>query len=127
MTDGTVVDPQVSRPPFVVGVGASAGGLEALQRLFEKTRPTGAFAFAVIQHLSPDFESVMGELLAPHTPLTVVRAQHGMRLEPDHIYLMPPRHEMAVHDGCLCLTERDPVARLRWPTSPFTARARTGS
>ena len=96
------------RPQFVVGVGASAGGLEALQRLFEKTQLTGAFAFVVIQHLSPDFESVMGELLAPHTPLKVVRAQHGMHLEADHVYLMPPRHEMAVADGQIRLTERDP-------------------
>ena len=97
--DGTsnVVDeaPQSGRPPFVVGVGASAGGLEALQRLFEKTKPTGALAFVVVQHLSPDFESVMGELLAPHTPLAVTRAEHGMKLEADHIYLMPPRHEMS--------------------------------
>ena len=58
----TSVDPPASRPPFLVGVGASAGGLEALQRLFEKAQPTGALAFAVIQHLSPDFESVMGDL-----------------------------------------------------------------
>jgi len=69
----TPVDADTDRPPFVVGVGASAGGLEALQQLFEKTRATGGFAFVVIQHLSPDFESVMGELLAPHTPLTVGR------------------------------------------------------
>jgi two-component system CheB/CheR fusion protein len=93
--------------------------LEALQRLFEKTRPSGAFAFVVIQHLSPDFESVMGELLAPHTPLTVTRAQHGMRLEADHIYLMPPRHEMAVQDGELRLTERDPSKGLFLPIDVF--------
>ena len=87
MTDESLTPAETppQRPPFVVGVGASAGGLEALQRLFEKTQATGAFAFAVIQHLSPDFESVMGELLAPHTPLKVVRACHGMKLEADHI------------------------------------------
>jgi two-component system, chemotaxis family, CheB/CheR fusion protein len=95
----TSVDADTDRSPFVVGVGASAGGLEALQKLFERTRPTGGFAFVVIQHLSPDFESMMGELLAPHTPLTVVRAQHSMRLCADHVYLLPPRHEMAVLDG----------------------------
>ncbi len=108
-----------SRPLFVVGVGASAGGLEALQRLFEKTQPTGAFAFVVIQHLSPDFESVMGELLAPHTRLKVLRAQHGMRLQPDHLYLMPPKHEMAVADGQLRLTERDPGKGLFLPIDVF--------
>ena len=107
------------RPQFVVGVGASAGGLEALQRLFEKTQLTGAFAFVVIQHLSPDFESVMGELLAPHTPLKVVRAQHGMHLQADHVYLMPPRHEMAVSDGQIRLTERDPGKGLFLPIDVF--------
>ena len=112
-------DNQTDRPPFVVGVGASAGGLEALQKLFENTRRTGGFAFVVIQHLSPDFESVMGELLAPHTPLTVVRAQHGMRLEADHVYLMPPRHEMVVDDGELRLTERDPGKGLFLPIDVF--------
>ena len=114
-----VKDNPPSRPPFVVGVGASAGGLEALQRLFEKTQLTGAFAFVVIQHLSPDFESVMGELLAPHTPLKVVRAQHGMRLEADHLYLMPPRHEMAVSNGEIRLTERDPGKGLFLPIDVF--------
>ncbi len=112
-------DTQIERPPFVVGVGASAGGLEALQKLFENTRPTAGFAFVVIQHLSPDFESVMGELLAPHTPLTVVRAQHGMRLRADHIYLMPPRHEMVVENGELRLTERDPGKGLFLPIDVF--------
>ena len=107
------------RPPFVVGVGASAGGLEALQKLFENTRTTGGFAFVVIQHLSPDFESVMGDLLAPHTPLTVVRAQHGMKLAPDHVYLLPPRHEMVVADGELRLTERDPSKGLFLPIDVF--------
>jgi two-component system CheB/CheR fusion protein len=121
MTSGTpaAIETPPSRPQFVVGVGASAGGLEALQHLFEKTELTGAFAYAVIQHLSPDFESVMGELLAPHTPLKVVRAQHGMKLQADHVYLMPPRHEMAVRDGQIQLTERDPAKGLFLPIDVF--------
>lgn len=52
---------------FVVGVGASAGGLEALQRLFAVMPRQGRLAFVVVQHLSPDFKSLMTELLAPHT------------------------------------------------------------
>ena len=100
---------------FVVGVGASAGGLEALQRLFATARPTGALAFVVVQHLSPDFESLMGELLAPHTSLTVERVEEGTLVKPDHVYVMPPRHEMIISDGRLHLTERDPGRGLFLP------------
>src|SRR5687767_10903673 len=89
------------RPLFVVGVGASAGGLEALQRLFATTRLTGGLAYVVVQHLSPDFDSLMAELLAPHTPLPISRAEHGTVVEPDHIYLMPPKHEIGISEGRL--------------------------
>ena len=105
------MDVSETQPPenklFVVGVGASAGGLEALQRLFASTRPTGGLAFVVVQHLSPDFESLMGDLLAPHTALSICRAEEGMPLEADHVYLMPPRHEISISGGRLHLTERE--------------------
>jgi two-component system, chemotaxis family, CheB/CheR fusion protein len=104
---------------FIVGVGASAGGLEALQRLFATARPTGGMAFVVVQHLSPDFDSVMGQLLAPHTALTVKRVDQGMLVEPDHVYLMPPKHEMLICDGRLHLTERDPAKGLFLPIDTF--------
>ena len=93
---------------YIVGVGASAGGLEALQRLFTPMRLTGSYCFVVVQHLSPDFKSVMGELLAPHTELAVKGAEDGMLLEPDTIYLMPAKHEITVAGGRLHLAERDP-------------------
>src|SRR3954451_7027387 len=88
-----------SRPLYVVGVGASAGGLEALQRLFESIPRTGQMAFVVVQHLSPDFQSLMDELLTPHTQLHVHRAEDGMLVEPAHVYLMPAKHEMLVSGG----------------------------
>jgi two-component system CheB/CheR fusion protein len=108
-----------SRPLYVVGVGASAGGLEALQRLFERIPVTGEMAFVVVQHLSPDFKSVMDELLTPHTQLHIHRAEDGMLVEPDHIYLMPPRNEMIVSGGRLLLTERDPGKGLSLPIDAF--------
>src|SRR3954462_11460813 len=104
---------------YVVGVGASAGGLEALQRLFEHMPRTGGFAFVVIQHLSPDFRSLMDELLSPHTELRVVRAEDGVEVEADTIYLMPPKHEMTISGGRLCLTERDPSGGLFLPIDTF--------
>jgi len=97
-----------AQPPFVVGVGASAGGLEALQRLFESVRPTGRLAFVVVQHLSPDFRSLMDELLAKHTQLAIHRAESGMPVEPDAIYLLPPRKEITISGGRLALRAREP-------------------
>jgi two-component system CheB/CheR fusion protein len=104
---------------YVVGVGASAGGLEALQRFFERMPRTGGFAFVVVQHLSPDFKSVMGELLTPHTPLTVCRVEDGVTVEADHVYLLPPRYDMIVSGGRLFLTERDPNQGLSLPIDAF--------
>jgi two-component system CheB/CheR fusion protein len=105
--------------PFLVGVGASAGGLEALERFFSAIRPTGKLAFAVVQHLSPDFKSVMDELLARHTTLAIRKAESGIEVEPDTIYLLPPRKEMLLAEGRLALREREPDAGLSLPIDVF--------
>jgi two-component system, chemotaxis family, CheB/CheR fusion protein len=76
--------------PWIVVVGASAGGLEALQRFFAAVKAPTQAAFVVIQHLAPDHRSLMGELLARHTEVPVREAVAGESLETDHIYLMPP-------------------------------------
>ena len=110
---------QDSKNLYIVGVGASAGGLEALQRLFERMPRTDAFAFVVVQHLSPDFRSLMDELLSPHTELRVVRAEDGQEVEPDTVYLMPPKSEMIVSGGRLYLTERDATKGLSLPIDAF--------
>src|SRR5262245_28397821 len=76
---------------LVVGVGASAGGLEALMQLLEPTElPLGA-AVIVIQHLAPDHRSLMVELLSQHTRLTVVPATDRAVIEPDTVYVIQPR------------------------------------
>jgi two-component system CheB/CheR fusion protein len=91
----------------VVGVGASAGGLEALQHLFERAQPDAAIAYVVIQHLSPDFKSMMPELLARHTRLAVRLAENGTAVEPGTIYLIPPKKEMIIQAGTLLLKDRE--------------------
>jgi two-component system CheB/CheR fusion protein len=106
-------------PVFVVGVGASAGGLEALQRLFDGIRPSGRLAFVVVQHLSPDFKSVMGELLARHSNLAVRVVEDGTPVEPGTIYLMPAKKEMIISAGCLVLRDRDPSEGLSLPIDVF--------
>ena len=104
---------------FIVGVGASAGGLEALQQLFERMPLTGRMAFVVVQHLSPDFKSLMTELLAPHTTLKVQRATDGIEVEADSIYLLPPKRDIAISGGKLRLTDRDPGRGLSLPIDSF--------
>lgn len=75
---------------FVVGIGASAGGLNALEEFFEHLSNNSGAAFVVIQHLSPDFKSLMKELLARRTRMEIYRVVEGMELRPNSIYLIPP-------------------------------------
>jgi chemotaxis response regulator CheB len=107
------------RPTFVVGIGASAGGLEALERFFEKVPPETGLAFVVIQHLSPDFKSLTDELLARRTPIPIHRVENGMAVQRDAIYLIPPRKDMIVADGRLLLTDKDPAQVVALPIDHF--------
>jgi two-component system, chemotaxis family, CheB/CheR fusion protein len=92
----------------IVGIGASAGGLESLEQLFSALPSDTGFAFVVVQHLSPDFRSVMDELIARHSAMPVQLAEDGMQVEPNHIYLMPPRKEMMIRERQLWLAEKEP-------------------
>lgn len=108
-----------TRPRHVVCLGASAGGLEALEKFFGNVPPDSGLAFVVVQHLSPDFKSLMDELLARHTQLAIHRVEHGMQIEPDAIYLIPPKKEMIVTGGKLLLTDKDPSQGLSLPIDKF--------
>jgi two-component system CheB/CheR fusion protein len=108
-----------AEPLYVVGIGASAGGLEALERFFKAMPESTGMAFVVIQHLSPDFRSLMDELLARHTRLEIHRVTDGMPVEPDSIYLLPPKKEMIISDGRLLLTDKEPQQDLSLPIDHF--------
>jgi two-component system, chemotaxis family, CheB/CheR fusion protein len=81
---------------IVVGVGASAGGLEALERFFDAVPWDSGLCFIVIQHLSPDFKSLMDELLARHTKMTIIKVEKETPLEPNKVYLIPPRKQLSL-------------------------------
>lgn len=115
--DGAMADQRPSFP--IVGVGASAGGLESLERLFRGMPVETGMAFVVIQHLSPDFKSLMDELLARYTEIPIFRAEDGMPVRPNSIYLIPPRKEMIVSGGKLLLTDKDPQQALSMPIDRF--------
>ena len=105
--------------PFVVGVGASAGGLQALQTFFGALNESVNAAFVVIQHLSPDFKSFMVELLTKHTRMKVQRADHHARVEPGNIYLIPPKVTLTISGGRLQLEKTDPRRGLHLPIDQF--------
>jgi two-component system, chemotaxis family, CheB/CheR fusion protein len=86
----------------IVGIGASAGGLEALELLTSRLPLTG-MAFVVVQHLAAGHESTLQSILARGTPLQVQTVEDGMSIEPDHIYVAPAMADVAVRDGLLHL------------------------
>jgi two-component system CheB/CheR fusion protein len=109
----------VAWPFHVVGVGASAGGLEALESFFKHMPLDAGLAFVVIQHLSPDFKSLMDELLSRRTEIAIYRVEDGMTVEPNAIYLIPPKKEMIISGGRLLLTDKDPATGLSLPIDTF--------
>ncbi len=115
MIDNSTQDPSL----YVAGVGASAGGLEALANLFESMPVDIGIAFVVVQHLSPDFKSHMSELLSRKTQLGVHRVEDGMQVAANNIYLIPPNTEMVISHGRLLLTERSADQTLAHPINQF--------
>lgn len=106
-------------PSYIVGIGASAGGLEALERFFKAMPPDSGMAFVVLQHLSPDFKSLMDELLARFTTMAIRRVGASSPLEPNTIHLLPPGKEMIIADGQLVTKDRASDALLKMPINTF--------
>ena len=104
MQESSSCGQQVSLP-FIVGIGASAGGLEALQQFFSAVPDNSGLAFVVIQHLSPDYKSLMAEILGKYTSMMVLQAENGMEVEPNIVYLIPPKKNMTIKNGRLLLTD----------------------
>ena len=102
-----------------VGVGASAGGLEAIQTLFQHIPTVTPMAFIVIQHLSPDYKSMMVELLSKKTSIPVHRAEEGMRVLPNTIYLIPPKKNLTIFHGRLMLSDQDHSRGINLPIDIF--------
>src|SRR5437868_3245992 len=86
---------QPPRLPFpVVGIGASAGGLEAFTELFKAMPPDSGMAFVLVQHLPPERKSMIAELLQRQTSMPVLQVQDGMSIEANHVYVIRPGHTL---------------------------------
>ena len=107
MTDTSTTPSETAQQPlYVVALGASAGGLNALEQFFGSMPADSGMAFVVVQHLSPDFKSLMDDLLARHTAMPIRQAASGMALEANTIYLAPSRFQMGFDNGRIMLREK---------------------
>ncbi len=102
-----------------VGIGASAGGLEAIEDLFSRMPVDSGLAFIVIQHLSPDYKSLMVELLSKKTKIPVHRSVDGMEVQPNNIYMIPPKKNLTIFHGKLILKEKDNIRGVNLPIDIF--------
>ncbi|MCC5887065.1 MAG: PAS domain-containing protein [Gammaproteobacteria bacterium] len=110
--------PQPNQTPTaqrIVGIGASAGGLAPLEEFLRHTPPASGMAYIVVQHLDPNRKALLAELLQRATRMPVQEAQQGMRIEPDHVYVIPPNEDLRVADGRLALSAPAEPRGLRLP------------
>ena len=111
------IHPSQSFP--IVGIGASAGGLEALEQFFMNMPKNSGMAFVVIQHLDPNHVGVMPELLQRTTSMKVIQVTDNMKVKPNQVYVLPPNKSMAILNGYLHLFEPTESRGLRLPIDIF--------
>ncbi len=103
----------------VVGLGASAGGLDALTRFFVNIAADSGMAFVVVQHLDPTRESALADLIKRYTSMRVLQVEDGMKVQPDCVYVIPPNRDMALLQGAFVLLEPSRPRSQRFPIDFF--------
>ncbi len=104
---------------YVVGIGASAGGLDALERFFGNLPESSGIAFIVVSHLDPNHVSIMPELIQKSTKMKLFQAEDGMVVEPDHVYVAPANRDLAILHGTIQLIEPVEAHGFRLPIDFF--------
>ncbi len=113
---------QPARDPFpIVGIGASAGGLDALEKLFDVMPANSGMAFVIIQHLDPTRQSHMVELLSRHTRMSVGAVSEGAAVQPNCVYMILPNREVTIERGVLHLSALNESRAARRPVDAFFA------
>ncbi len=108
------------KPHYIVGLGASAGGLEAIETVVRNLPADTGMGFVIVQHLSPDYKSLMVEILSKKTVMPVYQAEDGLPVKPNAIYLIPPKMDMKIFQGKLTLMEKNPAQRgMNYPIDLF--------
>ncbi len=103
----------------VVGIGASAGGLQALKGFFEALPAEPGMAFVVVTHMDPQRESLLPEILQAHTAMPVRQVREMIKVEPDHVYVIPPNRNIEITDSHLDTSEFDEPRGRRLPIDTF--------
>jgi two-component system, chemotaxis family, CheB/CheR fusion protein len=93
---------------FLIAIGASAGGLEAIHALFDHFPSNSSFSFVIVQHLSPDHKSLMAQLLSKHTQMQVLEAEDHMFTRPNCVYVLPAGKQLSLKGGRLHLADKGP-------------------
>jgi two-component system, chemotaxis family, CheB/CheR fusion protein len=104
---------------LTVGIGASAGGIKPLKEFFTALSDHSGMAFVVILHLSPEHESQLPEVLQPSTRMPVIQVKETVKVEPNHVYVIPPTKHLAMVDGEIRLMEPDTIRGKRVPIDLF--------
>jgi two-component system, chemotaxis family, CheB/CheR fusion protein len=113
-------DKQLSDNLFpVVGVGASAGGLDAFKRLLRSVPEKSGIAYILVQHFDPTHESMLVDILQKVTPIPIQEITDNVRVEPDHIYVIPSNKLLTATDGVLQLSPRGPKNQRNMPIDVF--------
>ena len=108
-----------TRQFLIVAIGASAGGLEALEHFFKHMPSDAGMAFAVVQHLAPDHESALPQLLAKYTRMPVEQVRNNTKVAPDRVYIIPPNTTLTIKDGMLELAAPAEPRGQRTPIDSF--------
>jgi two-component system CheB/CheR fusion protein len=103
----------------IVGMGASAGGLEAFEQFFRNVPPDSGMAFVLVSHLDPSHVSILTEILQRTTAMPVVEVQDQMAVAPNGVYVIPPNRDMAIFHGVLQLSVPEQPRGLRMPIDAF--------
>jgi chemotaxis response regulator CheB len=103
----------------IVGIGASAGGLPALEQFVRRVPAGSGMAFVVVQHLDPARKGIMADLLQRSTPMKVREIRDGMQIHPDEVYVIPPNYDLSILHGVLQLLPPPPGKGLRLPIDYF--------
>lgn len=93
-----VTTPSTTKFP-IVGMGASAGGLDAFETFFKAMPVNSGIAFVLVSHLDPNHSSILAEILQKHTKMKVQQAQDNMKVVPNQVFVIPPNKEMAIING----------------------------
>ncbi len=104
---------------FVVGIGASAGGLEAFIQFFSHMPPDNGMAFVLVQHMNSEYKSAMADILKGHTRMQIFQVEDGMIIEPNCVYIKPPNKDMTISNKILHLAEPEESKRLKHPIDSF--------